>query len=100
MGDDAGVKTTRGTIGEHAEGPVTLWNEVGSRGLDTWFELTAEHAMADGTGGEPGGIYVHFSAVEYYLATLEGEEAHEDQEGYSYAWLRYMVRRLRAREEG
>jgi hypothetical protein len=57
--------------------------------------------MANGSGsGEPCGIHVHSSSVEDYLATLGGEEACEDQDGYYYAWLRFVLGRLRAREEG
>jgi hypothetical protein len=99
----AGVRTERGSVGQEAEGPLTPWKEVGSRGLDTWFELPAGHdAMAEGSGGEPGVSYVH-SSVEDYLATLEGEEAHEEgYDGHYYAWLKYVLRRLgiRVREEG
>ena len=90
-------------VGQEAEGPLTPWQEVGSRGLDTWFELTARQAMADGSGGEPDGSYVHSSSVkDYLLAALEGEETPD--EGYDehyYAWLKYVLRRfLRVREEG
>ena len=60
---DAGVRTEREMVGQEAEGPLTPWQEVGSRGLDTWFELTARQAMTDGSGGEPGGSYVHSSRV-------------------------------------
>ena len=83
-------------VGQEAEGPLTPWQEVGSRGLDTWFELTARQAMADGSGGEPDGSYVHSSLVnDYLLAALEGEEALD--EGYDehyYAWLKYVLRRF------
>jgi hypothetical protein len=74
---------------------LTPWKEAGSRGLDTWFEL-------EGFCGEAGGSYVHSSLVEDYLAALEGEEAHEEgYDGYYYAWLNYVLRRLgiRVREE-
>ena len=98
---DAGVRTEREIVSQEAEGSLTPWQEVGSRGLDTWFELTARQAMADGSGGEPGGSYVHSSSVKDYLATLEGEEAHDEgYDGYYYAWLKYVLRRLRVREEG
>jgi hypothetical protein len=91
------VDLERGTVGQEDEGPWAPWKEAGSRGLDTWFELPAGHddAMAKGFCGEPGGVYVHSSVVEDYLATLEGQEAHE--EGYDdhyYAWLKYVLRRL------
>jgi hypothetical protein len=81
---------------------LTPWQEVGSRGLDSWFELTAGQAMADGSGGEPDGSYVHSSSVkDYILAALEGEEAHDEgYDGYNYAWLKYMLWRLRVQEEG
>jgi hypothetical protein len=98
------VNFERGAVGQEADGPLTPWKEAVSRGLDTWFELPAGHdAMAEGSGGEPGGIYVHSSVVENYLATLEGEEAHaEGYDGHYYAWLKYVLRRLgiRVREEG
>jgi len=99
---DAGVRIEREIVAQEAEGPLTPWQEVGSRGLDTWFELTARQAMADGSGGEPGGSYVHSSSVkDYLLAALEGEEAHDEgYDGYYYAWLKYVLRRLRVREEG
>ncbi len=95
----------RGTVGQEDQGPWAPWKEVGSRGLDTWFELPAGHgAMAEGSGGEAGGSYVHSSVVEDYLATLEGQEAHEEEgyDGHYYAWLNYVLRRLgvKVREEG
>ncbi len=95
----------RGTVGQEDQGPLTPWKEAGSRGLDAWFELTAAHddAMAEGFCGEAGGSYVHSSVVEDYLATLEGQEAHEEgYDGHYYAWLKYVLRRLgiRIREEG
>ena len=95
----------RGTVGQEDERPLTPWKEAGSRGLDTWFELPAGHdaAMTEGSGGEPGGVYVHSSVVEDYLAALEGQEAHEEgYDGHYYAWLNYVLGRLgiRVREEG
>ncbi len=98
------MSTERETLGQEDQGPLTPWKEVGSRGLDTWFELTAGHdAIAEGSGGEAGRSYVHSSVVEDYLATLEGQEAHEEgYDGHYYAWLKYVLRRLgiRIREEG
>jgi len=32
-----------------------LWEEVGSRGLDTWTRLPAMYAILDGSGSEPDG---------------------------------------------
>ena len=99
------MNSERGTVGQQDDGPLTPWKEAGSRGLDTWFELPVGHdAMAEGFCGEPGGVYVHSSVVEDYLATLEGQEAHEE-EGYDgyyyYAWSKYVLRRLgiRIRED-
>jgi hypothetical protein len=99
------VNFERGTVGQEDERPLTPWKEAGSRGLDTWFELPAGHdaAMTEGSGGKPGGVYVHSSVVEDYLAALDGEEAHaEGYDGHYYAWLNYVLRRLgiRVREEG
>ena len=98
----AGVRTEGEIFGQEAEGPLTPWQEVGSRGLDTWFELTAGQATTDGSGGEPDGSYVHPSAVkDYLLAALEGEEEHEEgYDGYCSAWLKHMLGRLRVLEEG
>ncbi len=97
------MRTEREIVGQEAQGSLTPWQEVGSRGLDTWFELSVRQAMADGSGGEPDGSYVHSSLVnDYLLAAHEGEEAHD--KGYDehyYAWLKYVLRRfLRVREEG
>jgi hypothetical protein len=99
------VNFEKGSVGQKAEGPLTPWKEAGSRGLDTWLELTAGHddAMAEGFCGEAGGSYVQSWVVEDYLATLEGEEAHEEgYDGHYYAWLKYVLRRLgiRVREDG
>ncbi len=72
------------------------WQEVGSRGLDTWFELPAVYAIPDGSCGEPGGSYDYLSLMEHYLATLDGKKTHE---GY-YAWLQYELARWKVWEEG
>ena len=79
---------------------MTPWKEAGSRGLDTWFELPTGYAIEDGFGGEPGGSYVHSSLVKDYLAPLGDEEAREGYDGHYYAWLEYVLRRLRVLEEG
>ncbi len=100
------MRIEEGAGGQEAQEPWTPWKEAGSRGLDTWFELPMmghDYTVAEGSGGEPGGVYVHSSVVEDYLATLEGEEAHaEGYDGHYYAWLKYVLRRLgiRVREEG
>jgi len=90
------VRIQRRTAGQEAEGPLTPWKEVGSRGLDNWFELPAGYAIRDGFGGEPGGSYDYSPLVEDYLAALEGKETHE---GY-FAGLKYALTRLRGREDG
>src|SRR3712207_8733175 len=63
------------------QGPWAPWKEVGSRGLDTWFELTAAHddAMAEDSGGEAGGIYVHSSVVEDYRSEEHTSELQSRQ---------------------
>jgi len=91
------VRIERGTTGQEADGPLTPWKEVGSRGLDTWSELPAAgYAIRDGFGGEPGGSYDYSPLVEDYLAVLEGAEAHEG----CFAWFKYALTRLRGREDG
>ena len=80
------MRIGRETVGQEDEGPLTPWEETGSGGLDTWFESPVGHdAMAEGSGGEPGGSYEYLSLMEHYLATLEGEKTHE---GYYEAHLR------------
>jgi hypothetical protein len=72
-----------------------LWEEVGSRGLDIWVELSANYAAPDGLGGEPRGSHDCSSLVGDYLAT---PKAQKSQEG-CYAWLRYALGYLKGREE-
>jgi hypothetical protein len=88
------VESGRGA--QKDRGRLTPWKEVGSRGLDTWFELPAGYAISDGFGGESGTSYNYSSLVEDYLATLSDQEANE---GYC-AWLKDVLTRVKVREEG
>ena len=55
--------------------------------------------MADGSGGEPGGSYVHSSLVNDYLLERRWRVRRRTTDGgYGgnyYAWLKYVLRRLR-----
>jgi hypothetical protein len=74
------------------------WQEAGSRGLDTWFELPAMYAIPHGSCGEAGRGYNYLSLMEHYLATLvDGERRHE---GYYDARLEYELVRWKVWEEG
>ena len=86
----------KGSVRQEAEGPLTPWKEVGSRGLDTWFELPAGYAIGDGFGSEAGGKYNYLSLLKDYLAALEDETAHEGH----HAWLKRELACWRIRKEG
>ncbi len=86
----------REAVGQEDEGLLTPWKEAVSRGLDTWFELPAGYAIADGFGSEAGGKYNYLSLVKDYLAALEDETAHEGH----HAWLKRELARWRIRKEG
>jgi predicted small metal-binding protein len=66
--------TKENPVEREAQELCALWEEVGSRGLDIWFELPAGYAKPDGSGGEPGRGYGYSSLMEDYLATLAGEK--------------------------
>jgi hypothetical protein len=74
---------------------LVLWEEVGGRGLDTWFELPAWYAMPDCSGGEPGGGYEYLSLVEDYFTTLDAEE--KDHHDEYVTWLKRLFKRMRGR---
>ncbi len=96
------AKTNGQTFEQGDEEDWALWEEVGSRGLDTWTGLPAMDAIPDGLGSEPGGSRYYSSLMEDYLAPLEGEQAPDDSDGY-HAWLEYalaLLRGLRGREQG
>jgi hypothetical protein len=97
------ARTNEQTVEREDEEVWALWEEVGSRGLDTWFELPAMDAILDRSGSEPGGSCYHTSLVENHLAPLEGEQAPDFASGGYYARLEYaltLLGRLSAREEG
>lgn len=83
------------TLECEGEAGWALWEEVGSRGLDTWVELPARYTEPDGPGGEPSGSYDYSSSVGDYLATFESEKS---QVG-CYTWLRYALGYSRVKEE-
>jgi hypothetical protein len=66
------AKTNGQTLERGDEEVWALWEEVGSRGLDTWTGLPAMDAIPDGSGSEPGGSCYHTSLVENHLATARG----------------------------
>jgi len=74
---------------------LVLWEEVGGRGLDTWFELPARYAMPDCSGGESGGGYEYLSLVEDYFTTLDAEE--KDHHDEYVTWLKRLFKRMRGR---
>jgi hypothetical protein len=49
------AKTNEITVEREDEVDWTLWEEVGSRGLDTWTGLPALYAVPDGSGSQPTG---------------------------------------------
>jgi hypothetical protein len=98
------AKTNEQTVEREDEELWALWEEVGSRGLDTWTGLPAMDTIPDGSGSEPpGGSCYHSLLVEDHFAQLEGEQAPDFDSGGYHAWLEYaltLLRRLRVREEG
>lgn len=88
--------TKENPVEREARKLCALWEEVGSRGLDIWFELPAGYAIPDGSGGEPGRGYGYSSLIEDYLATFAGEKAHK---GY-YDWWAYEMTCWEVGEEG
>jgi hypothetical protein len=85
----ADVRIQRGNIEQEPKELLNPWQEAGSRGLDTWFELPAVYAIPDGSGNEAGRGYDCSSLMEHYLVTLDSDKTHE---GY-YAWLEYELAR-------
>jgi len=54
-----------GNIEQETEELLNAWQEAGSKGLDTWFELPAVYAITDGCCGEPGGSYDYLPLMEH-----------------------------------
>lgn len=61
-----------------AEEVLALWEEAGSKGLDTWLELPAAYAIPEDSGGELERGYDYSPLVEERFTTLEAEEEHHD----------------------
>jgi hypothetical protein len=80
-----------GTIQEalerDAEEVLALWEEAGSKGLDTWLELPAAYATAEDSGGGLERGYYYSPLVEECFTTLEAEKVHHD--GYP-TWLKRL----------
>jgi hypothetical protein len=79
--------TSQEGLKREAEEVLALWEEAGSKGLDTWLELPAACAMPEDSGGEPDRGYGYFPLGKECLTTLEDEEEHHD--GYP-TWLKRL----------
>jgi hypothetical protein len=90
------ARTKGKPVERETEEVLIPWEEVGGRGLDTWFELPAWYAMPDGSSGKPGGGYDYSSLVEDYLATLDTEE--EDHDDEYETWLKRLFDQMRGRQ--
>jgi hypothetical protein len=72
------------TVEREGEEVWALWEEVGSRGLDTWTGLAAMYSMPDGSGSQPaastprragkGGRKVRALLCHYCRHHLEAED--------------------------
>jgi hypothetical protein len=80
------TRTTQEDFEREAEEALALWEEAGSKGLDTWLELPAAYAMPEGTGSELKRGYDYSLTVEECFTTLEDEEEHD---GYR-TWLKWL----------
>ncbi len=90
------TSSKRGNVEQEPKELLNPWQEAGSRGLDTWFELPAWYAMPNGSSGKPGGDYDYCSSVEDYLATLDTEE--EDHDDEYETWLKRLFDRMRGHQ--
>jgi hypothetical protein len=68
---------------------LSFWDEAGSKGLDTWFELPAAYDTTDGCA-EPVGTYEHLSPMDHDVVSSGSEERW--CEGY-YARLKHQLAR-------
>ena len=91
------MRIQRGNVEQEPEELLNPWQEAGSRGLDTWFELPAVYAIPDSSCGELGGSYDFLSLIEHYLVALDSNKTHE---GYYGARLEYELARWKVWEEG
>jgi hypothetical protein len=60
-----------------AEEVLALWDEAGSKGLDTWLELPAAYTMPEDSGGELEREYDYSPMGEKCSTTLEAGEHHD-----------------------
>ena len=58
------------TVEREGEEVWALWEEVGSRGLDTWTGLPALYAIPDCSGSQPGASIPHALGKEERMRAL------------------------------
>src|SRR3712207_3156942 len=94
------AKTNERTFEREDEEVWALWEEVGSRGLDTLTGPPAGYTVPYGPCSGPGKSCYYSPLAEDHLAPLEGEQPPNGSNGFC-AWLEYALtrlRRLRVRE--
>lgn len=84
--------TTQEALEREAEEVLALWEEVGSKGLDTWLELPTGYAIPEGSGSELERGYDYPLLVEDYFTMLEAEEEVHDE---CATWLKRVFGRMR-----
>jgi hypothetical protein len=80
-------RTTQEALEREAEEVLALWEEAGSKGLNTWLELPAAYTVPGDSGGELKRGCAYSPMVEECLTTLEAEEGHNH--GYP-TWLKRL----------
>jgi hypothetical protein len=80
------TRTTQEALNREVEEVLALWEEAGSKGLDTWLDLPAAYTTPEDSGGELKRGYDYSPMVEECLTTLEDEKEHD---GYS-TWLKRL----------
>jgi hypothetical protein len=80
------TRTTQEALEREAKEVLALWEEAGSKGLDTWLELPGGYAMPEDSGGEPDRGYGFSPLVEECFTTLEAEEHDDDY----LTWLKRL----------
>jgi hypothetical protein len=83
--------TAQEGLEREAEEVLALWEEVGSKGLDTWLELPAGYAIEEDSGSELERGYDYSLLVEDYFTMLEAEEEHDD----CPTWLKRLFSRMK-----
>jgi len=79
------TRTTREALEREAEEILALW--AGSKGLDTWLELSPAYTIPEDSGGELKRGYAYSPMVKECLTTHEAEEEHDH--GYP-TWLKRL----------